>query len=137
MGIMLGFSEGAGRSRYVAGSGVLIGLGGLLGGWIGGEVAFNLAHLRASPILVGPLVWNNRHAVFALSMLARMLGLLWLVGMPDPGSGRVRDLVRRTRSGIYNSVAARLYYPFRLLNWLRASRRNAANNAEGGPQRRT
>ena len=134
MGVMLGFSEGPGRSRYVAGAGVLIGLGGLLGGWLGGTVAFHLAHLRQAPLLVGPFVWNNRHATFALSMLARMLGLLWLVGMPDPGSGRVRDLARRMRLGIYNSVAARLYYPFRLVTSLRGARRGAADNNRPAPE---
>jgi len=123
MGIMMGFADGPGRDKYVAGSAVLIGLGGVLGGYIGGQVAQSLQFLRDAPIVAGPIVLNNLHATFALSMLARLGGLAWLVGMPDPGAGRVRDLVRRMRMSLYTSIVPRLSYPLRMLGWMRGNRR--------------
>ncbi|MHC4294500.1 MAG: MFS transporter, partial [Planctomycetota bacterium] len=108
-GVMLGFSESAGRSKYVAASSVLIGMGGVVGGLAGGVVAQSLQFLQDNPI--GPFGWNNLHATFALAILARIVGLGAVVNMPDPGARRVRDVVRYMYEGLYNVVIPRL--PFR------------------------
>jgi hypothetical protein len=67
---MLNFSDGPGRSKYVAASAVLIGIGGTLGGLAGGLVAQNLEFLQSNPL--GPFLWNNWHATFVISLLARV-----------------------------------------------------------------
>jgi len=116
-GIMLGFSETRGRSKYVAASWALIGLAGALGGIVGGVVTQKLSFLREAPI--GPFLWNNWHAAIALSLLARIAGLCLLVNMPDPGSGRVRDMVRVIGVNAYNTIAPRLFFRLRLSTWRR------------------
>lgn len=112
--ITMGFADTAGRSKYVAASSALISLGGLLGGTVGGVLTESLRFLQDSPITVGPFVWNNWHVAFAVSVLARMLALVWAIRMPDPGSGRVRDVVRVVGSNVYNNVRTRLFYPLRI-----------------------
>jgi len=123
-GIILGFSDGHGRSKYIAASAVLISFGGIVGGLAGGIVAHQLRHFQLEPLLVGPLVWNNWHATFALSMLARITALGLLIRMPDPGSGNMRDFVRYLRGNVYNYLATRLFMPLRIFGWGRAARRN-------------
>lgn len=122
-GIILGFADGSGRSKYVAAHGVLIGLGGVIGGLAGGALAHTLRDLQAAPILAGPFLWNNWHATFALSLLARIMALVWALRMPDPGSRKVRVMVRSWTSNVYNNVATRLFYPLRIFGWGR--RRNS------------
>ncbi len=116
-GIMLGFSDGQGRSKFVAASAVLMSLGGVVGGIVGGSVAQSLQFLQAEPIVVGPFLWNNWHATFLLSGVFRIAAIGWLIGMPDPGAGRVRDMLRTMRGNVYNAVAPRLFYPIRVFGW--------------------
>jgi len=121
-GIILGFADGQGRSKYVAAHAVLIGIGGVLGGVVGGLTADWIARVPGyAPWRVGPFEWNNWHATFALSMLARFAAFCLLIGMPDPGARRARDMVRTIGIDVYNLVAARLFYPWRVL--LRVRRR--------------
>jgi hypothetical protein len=107
-GILLGFADGKGGSKYVAAFTALSSVGGVVGGLCGGEVAEALGHLHDHPLRLGPFLWNNWHATFALSLAARIASLLLLVGMPDPGSGRVRDMMRLMRANVYNNVMPRL-----------------------------
>ena len=120
-GIILGFADGAGRSKYVAAYAVLAGVGGVLGGLVGGVVANSIFHASwYHPLRMGVLEWNHWHATFLLSMLARILAVYWLIGMPDPGARRARDMVRTIGIEMYNLTAARMSQPWRLL--LRARR---------------
>jgi len=107
-GIILGFSDGKGGSKYVAAFTALSSVGGVVGGLCGGEVAEALGHLQDHPLRLGPFLWNNWHATFVLSLAARIVSLLLLVGMPDPGSRRVRDMMRLMRANVYNNVMPRL-----------------------------
>ncbi len=116
-GIILGFADGRGRSKYVAAHAVMIGLGGVAGGLIGGAVAYALRGLQFEPILAGPFVWNNWHATFVLSLLARILALVWALRMPDPGSRGMRVMMRYWTSNVYNIMATRLFYPLRIFGW--------------------
>jgi MFS family permease len=134
MGVLMSFADGPQRGRYVAGSAALIGLGGMLGGYVGGQVAGGLSYLSSDPIRIGSLVLTNLHATFALSILARFTGLLWLFRMPDPGSGRIRDLVRQMRTSVFEATT-RLYYSFRLQSWTRHRRRRAEENDDRRDQR--
>jgi len=131
-GIILGFSDGQGRSKYVAASAALISLGGLVGGLVGGSVTQALAYLQHSPIRVGPLLWTNYHAAFALSLMGRALALLWLIRMPDPGATPVRYVVRLMGANVYNVVVPRLFYPLRLVGLRRRDWRRRVNG--GGAQ---
>lgn len=117
--VVLGFSDGRGRSKYVAASAVLSSVGGLLGGMAGGFVAHGLEYFahNAHPLIVGPFAWNNWHATFALSMLFRFLSLLWLIHMPDPGSRHVRDLIRGLGDGLTTTAANWLLAPLRIFGW--------------------
>jgi len=123
-GVVLGFSDGPGRSKYVAASAVLISMGGVAGGLAGGLLTQSLRsihYLEGAP--VGPFQWNNWHAAFALSLLARIVGVALLINMPDPGAGRVRDLMRLMGTNVYNAVAPRLFYPLRIVGWRRRNNR--------------
>lgn len=113
-GIILGFSDSPGQSRHVAAYWVLVGLGGLVGGVAGGMVAKRLEFLQDAPIVLGPLVWNNWHATFAMSFLARVTALISLVHMPDPGSRRFRDMARYLGVNVYSQIATFLSYPVRV-----------------------
>jgi len=125
-GIILGFSDGDGRSKYVAASSVLISLGGVLGGLAGGAITQSLGFLRESPIIAGPFLWNNWHAAFVVSMLGRAVAFVLLIGMPDPGSGRTRDMLRYVGMNVYNALFPRLFYRVRIFGWRR--RRRDRNN---------
>lgn len=118
-GVVLGFSDGKGRSTFVAVSSALISIGGALGGVAGGWLAECkwLYHFHANPIEWGTFVWSNWHIIFAMGMVARMLSVLFLIGMRDPGAGTVGDLLRYMRSNMANNVAARLFYPLRVFGW--------------------
>jgi len=137
-GVILGFSDSKGRSKYVAAAGVLIGVGGVLGGLVGGAVADALDFLQAEPIVFGAFLWNNWHATFALSLAARIIALLLLIHMPDPGSGKVREVLRYMGANVYNYVSSRLFYPLRVLGRSRSRRRNpdARPFGEDGPPKR-
>jgi MFS family permease len=131
-GIMMGFADGPGRSRYVAAQAVIISAGGMLGGLSGGLLAQSLERLREQPIAVGPFLWNNWHATFALSLAARITALVLAVRMAEPGSGRVRDLVRLAGGNVYNLLAPRLAFAGRLFgrNWLRSHGRGRRNGPD-------
>ena len=121
-GVVLGFCDGPGRGKYVAASAVLVSAGGAIGGLVGGAVTQALGYFQQHPLQLGPFLWNNWHATFAMAVVGRLLSLLWLKGMPDPGSGRVRDMLRHYTTGVYEGFQLGLRYPFRLL--LGLGRRN-------------
>ena len=64
---------------------------------------------------MGPFAWYSYHATFALSGLARFAALLWLIGMPDPGSGTVRAMMRSVGLIAYSNASNWFLYPFRVL----------------------
>lgn len=126
--IILGFSDGGGRNKYVAASSVLINLGGVLGGIVGGLTA---EYFKGAIFVVGPLLLNNYHLTFALGMFVRLISLFWLYDMPDPGSRKVRDMLKYVSENAYNAVAGRLFYPLRVFGWGgRASKPNGETNKE-------
>jgi MFS family permease len=122
-GIWLGFSESEGRSKYFAASQILISFGGVAGGLVGGMLAWRLDFLLREPIIVGPFLWNNWHATFALGIVFRFIGLVLLIGMPDPGSRRIREIARSFGSNVYNNVSTRLFYRWRVRSWQRDIRK--------------
>lgn len=117
--IVLGFADGQGRSKYVAASAVFISVGGIAGGVLGGLMVQHLEALQLHPI--GPFEWNNWHAAFLLSMLARVPAMIALMNMPDPGARTVMGLLRYMGEGVYMNVTQRLFYPLRLFGWDRGS----------------
>jgi len=135
-GIVLGFADGAGRSRYVAASSVLISIGGMVGGFVGGSVAEAFGCLRASPIRWGPLLWNNWHVTFVLALAARGLTIVWLVRMPVPGAASVRSLARYMGMNVYNGLVSRLFYTLRVFGWQQPYRRRPGRSSRSARQRR-
>jgi MFS family permease len=135
-GIVLGFSDGSGRSRYVAASSVLISTGGMLGGLVGGALAEGLSGLQESPIRWGPFVWNNWHATFALALAARVVTIFWLLRMPDPGAITVRSLARYMGLNVYNGLVSRVFYTLRVFGWQQSLRRRANRSPRGGQRAR-
>lgn len=118
-GIILGFADGKGRSKYVAAHAVLLSVGGILGAVIGGKVAHAIATASwYAPLHVGYFEWNNWHATFVLSFLARVAALLLLIGMPDPGAGKVSDMFRTLTADASNTLAGVLYR-LRIFGWPR------------------
>jgi hypothetical protein len=134
-GIVLGFSDGSGRSRYVAASSVLISIGGVLGGLVGGTVAQVFRGLEVDPIRWGPFLWNNWHATFALALLARFLTVWFLVRMPDPGAAPVLSLARHMGLNVYNSVVSRLFYSLRVFGWQQGGAQPPQGPEEQPPRR--
>jgi MFS family permease len=142
--MILGFSEKAGRSKYIAAAAVFAAAGGLLGGLGGGELAEAFDHLahNRSPLQVGPFLWNNWHLTFLASSAARALAVIWLIWMPDTGARPMREIFRHFRVNAYNNFLPRLFsWPWRarqghrpgrppLMKWLigrpRAGRDRAA-----------
>ena len=119
-GIILGFADGNGQSRYVAASAVLISIGGFVGGLVGGVITQALQAFQDEPVRLGPFLWNNWHAAFAVSALARVLAIFWLIGMPEPTAARTRDLVRMMRANAYNVMRTRVFFPLRVFGWHRS-----------------
>ncbi len=118
-GIILGFADTAGRSKYVAAHAVLVGIGGMLGAVLGGSVARGIgtAEWYAPIRVLHYFEWNKWHATFAISIAARVTALCLLIGMPDPGSRRARDMVRTIGVETYNLIANRLWQNLR--NYIR------------------
>ena len=79
--LRLGDREGA--SRYISAFNFYTGVGGMAGGLLAAALTGALWFLRDDPIRLGPIVWNNWHATFAMSMLARVAGGLVLRGGRD------------------------------------------------------
>jgi len=132
--VIMGFAESAGRSKNMAAFGVVVAVGGTLGGLSGGLIARALAFLKDTPLTLGPFEWVSYHVNFAVSALARAGSVLFLVGMPDPGAGRLRDMVRSFRFNAYGNVMTRLFWPVRALGqglWQRSRRRNGENDRNG------
>lgn len=104
--IVLGFSDGQGRSKYIAAYTVFVSIGGAAGGVAGGLAAWlfgEFAHDRA-PIDLGYFVFTNWHATFVLSWMARVGGALLLVTMPDPGAGTFRNMMRHVGTNIARTL---------------------------------
>ncbi|MFA6134642.1 MAG: MFS transporter [Phycisphaerae bacterium] len=116
-GMILGFSDSRGGSKFVAACSVLMGIGGVVGGLVGGAVAQSLEFMQSHPIVLGPLKWNNWHVTFAMSLLARLLSLAWLNRMPDPGARTVRSMLRYWSASTYNNYFSFLSHPLRIFGW--------------------
>ena len=136
-GIVLGFSDDKGASRYAASSAALIGLGGVAGGLVGGEVTAWLSHYRydLNPVRIGSLLWNNWHAVILLSLLARAVSLGLLIHMPDPGAKRVRHIMRVAGANLYGFVTPRFLYSLRVFGQRRRRDRNRPRDGVGDDER--
>ncbi|MDP6634633.1 MAG: MFS transporter [Phycisphaerae bacterium] len=130
--IILSFADSHGRSKYVAAHAVLISMGGVLGGVVGGVTAYITRGLQTNPIVFGPVdeagnhtvfMWNNWHVTFALSFGARIVALLLLINMTDPGARPARDMLRHARHNIYNIFGV-LLFPLRSLGRSKPDRDN-------------
>ena len=128
-GIILGFADGGGRNKYVAAHAVFCGAGGVIGAVCGGLLAQGLADAPwYHPLHVGFFEWNNWHATFAVSTLARFTALLLLIGMPDPGARRARDMVRTVGSEMLHLLTGGL-----LIEWLGFGRGRARIRRKAEP----
>jgi MFS family permease len=112
-GIVMGFSDGSGRSKSVAANSVLTSFGGILGGLAGGAL---VQALQSMPE-IGPFHWGSIHACFLLSMLACLGSIFWLQGMPDPGAASVRMMLQQMRANFFNAIQSRWSYPFRVFGF--------------------
>lgn len=119
--VALGFSDSAGRSRYIAASSVITSIGGGLGALTAGLVAGYVGQMLAARGLAyvewGVFRWNQWHAAFAFSFVFRGISLLWLIRLPSDGRGSTRQLAGQMLGSFYNAVASWVYYPVRILGW--------------------
>ncbi|MBS3733341.1 MAG: MFS transporter [Phycisphaerae bacterium] len=111
-GMVLGFADGPGRSRYVAAMSVLFGIGGTVGGLAAGGIA---SALKGYDVTLGPFYWRNWHAVLVMSVLARLVALAIVARMPDPGARPLRQMVRSIRAQVRSGIANGLFYPWRVV----------------------
>lgn len=112
-GIVLGFSETAGKSKYMAAAAVAAASGGFAGGLTGGEIAEFFEYLQKKPICFGPFQWINYHMTFLAALAGRVAAIFCLIGMPDPGAKSFRDVVRQMRFNAYNNVMTRMFWRIR------------------------
>jgi MFS family permease len=124
--VMLGFSDGAGRSRFIAASSVITSIGGGLGAICGGLVADRLGNLLDARglqyIEAGVFRWNQWHVAFALSSLLRLASTLWLAGMPNTAAASTGQLVRQVSINFYNAVTSWVFSPLKVMGWRRSRR---------------
>jgi len=122
--IILSFADGHGRSKYVAAHGVLVAMGGVVGGVVGGVSSYLT---RGQHLCFGPVdaagnhtvfAWNNWHVPFAISFCARIVALLLLINMTDPGARPVRQMLRLARQNVYNALSG-LRLPMRVFGRFR------------------
>ena len=130
IGVIWGFAETPGRSKYMAAAAVVAAAGGFAGGLAGGWLAQGLGYLQASPLQVGPFRWINYHFNFLASMVARAAALAWLIGMPDPHAKPFRDMMRQIRFNAYNNVMPRLFWPLRAAGQWWSQRRARQNGVQ-------
>ena len=114
--LLMGFSDSGGRSKFVASWAVLTSIGGAIGGTVGGWIADSLSFLRLEPLRIGPLAWNNWHFTFLGSVLAGIIAMIWLAGMPASGGAQVRQVFRELRMVLQNTFAAVVHLPLRMLH---------------------
>lgn len=133
IGIVLGFADGKGQSRYVAASAVLTSVGGALGGVVGGVITQSFAGLQGHPLQWGPFLWNNWHLALFAAVLARAIAMFCLVRMPDPGSATVRTVLRRLGANVYSNARTRLFYPLRIFGWRRMATRGKHDDSGEAP----
>ena len=134
VGIVMGFSETTGRSRYIAAAAVVAAVGGFLGGLAGAGLVRAFHFLLADPIAVGPFRWNTYHVTFAVSMAARASAILFLIGMPDPGARPLRQMMRSVWFHAYGNTVNRLFWALRSAALRRRLRRRAPRPADAeGP----
>ena len=112
MNMELSFSQRSGRSTYTAAANVCLAVAGVAGGITGGWIA-GLA--RGFHMEWGPFSFVNYHVMFFLSGLVRLLSLLWLIGMTDPGSKPVGHVARQLAAQLYHHAPSLLFMPVRLL----------------------
>jgi hypothetical protein len=129
--VMLGFSDRAGGSKAVASASVLISFGGLLGGLAGGGIAQLLENM---PQLT-QFLWGNFQVCFLASLVIRLGGIGFLLGMPDPGAASVGAMLQQMRNNIFNVLFSRWSYPLRILGWDRDARREG-RGAKGEGQKK-
>lgn len=110
--MLLSFSDKGGRSTYVAASGVLVAIAGLLGGLTGGQVAQWIRHFRWE---IGPFVLVNYHLMFLASGVIRLGSLGWLAGMADPGGKPLRKLFRDLPALVARGMAGMAFLPAELI----------------------
>jgi len=131
MGVMLGFSDSAGRSRAVAAGGVLISVGGVLGGWMGGTI---VDHLVGYTLDWGTCMWTGYHVVMLGSVVVRLLAIGWLVNMPDPNAQPVLAVLTSLKANFLNAVQSRAFLPLRVFGWGRLADHDNAGDRHNGQE---
>jgi len=79
--VQLRFGDRPGASRYVSAYNFYLGVGGMTGALLAGGLT---GWLEPHQLTLGPLVWRNWHAAFALSLAARTAGAMILRGKDAP-----------------------------------------------------
>lgn len=106
---MFRFNDLPGRSRFMASLAVFASLGGLIGGLTGGALTHYLEFLQNTPIVIGPLRWNNWHIAFMVSAAFRLTALYWLLRLPEVGHHSVADVTRHLAANLYGTTVGRLF----------------------------
>lgn len=98
---LLGFSDLAGRSKFIAAFAVFSSVGGMLGGLTGGVLTQQLEFLQTDPIVLGPIIWNNWHIAFLASGTFRLVALGMLMNLREPSAGSTKDLLVHLSNELY------------------------------------
>jgi len=105
-----------GGSAYVAVHSVVIGMAGMLSGIFGGLFAEHMQHWRGV-ILGFPFTYHG--LLFFISAGLRLASLVWLIGMPEPGSRTAREALRYMLGNIYANVQTVFVTSRRGLGWVK------------------
>jgi len=117
LGVSLSFSDGQGRSRMVAASGVMISMFGALGAYLGGLTAHEFGEGVRVLLSFGPVHWTSYHITFIVSIVVRLMAVVWLVGMPDPHAQSVPALLSAVSNSVFNAVRSRAILSLHIFGW--------------------
>jgi MFS family permease len=107
---IFGFSDLEGRSKYIAAFSVITSLGVMVAGVAGGMVTKNLEYLQNTPLVMGPIAWNNWHVSFVIGGAARFVAALMMLRLPDDTASSPGDLLNYMAGGLPRLVAR--LFPF-------------------------
>ncbi|MCL2701117.1 MAG: MFS transporter [Phycisphaerae bacterium] len=132
LGVMLSFSDGQGRSRMVAAGGVLVAMFGALGGYLGGVAAQVFGDGKHILLDYGPMLWTSFHITFIVSIVVRLLAIVWLIGMPDPHARSVRALLSAFNNTVFNAVRSRAVLSLHVFGWGKSAEdKNESEDSDG------
>jgi MFS family permease len=108
-----GSRQRGGSSAYVAINALVVAVAGIASGLFGGAVAAAIGEAWRGTLFGWPLTYHG--VLFLISAGLRLLALLWLIGIHEPGAVDTRTAVRYMAGSFYSNVQQMLFMPSRVI----------------------